>query len=77
MKFEHVPLSGEQETTIAVRPRGPSVYELSANPFAAHSAEYAFAGRPIEPGQHEKNGDWSTVLAKAPRVCERFRLIAA
>ncbi len=50
VKFEHVPLSGEQDTTIAVRPRGPGVYELSPNPFAAHSAEYAFAGRPIEPG---------------------------
>jgi Protein of unknown function (DUF3891) len=77
VKFEHVPLSGEQDTTIVVRPRGPGVYELSPNPFAAHSAEYAFAGRPIEPGQHEKNGGWSSVLAKAPTVWERFRLVTA
>ena len=70
VKFEHVPLSSEQDTTIAVRPRGLGVYELSPNPFAAHSAEYAFAGRPIEPGQHEKNGGWSSVqrrLAAMPR----------
>ena len=77
VKFEHVPLSGEQDTTIAVRPRGSGVYELSPNPFAAHSAEYAFAGRPVEPGQHENNGGWSSVLAKAPTVWERFRLVAA
>ena len=77
MKFEHVPLSGEQDTTIAVRQRGPNVYEVSPNPFAAHSAEFAFAGRPIKPGQHEKNDGWSSVLAKAPTVWERFRLVAA
>src|SRR5262245_35364301 len=77
VKFEHVPLSGEQDTTITVRPRGRGVYELSPNPFAAHSGEYAFAGRPIEPGQHEKNGGWSSVLAKAPTVWERFRLVTA
>ena len=71
------PVSGEQDTTITVRPRGPGVYELSPNPFAAHSGEYAFAGRPIEPGQHEKNGGWSSVLAKAPTVWERFRLVTA
>jgi hypothetical protein len=72
-----VPLSGEQDTTIAVRPCGPGIYELSPNPFAAHSAEYAFAGRPIEPGQDEKNGGWSRVLAEASTVWERFRLVAA
>ena len=55
----------------------PGVYELSPYPFAAHSAEYAFAGRPIEPGQHEKNGGWSSVLAKAPTMWECFRLVPA
>ena len=75
MKFEHVPLNAEQDTTIMVRPRGPGVYELSPYPFAADSAEYAFAGRPIEPGQHEQSGGWSSVLAKAPTVWECFRLV--
>jgi hypothetical protein len=35
--------------------------------FAADSAEYAFAGRLIEPG----------VLAKTPTVWECFRLVSA
>src|SRR5262249_529056 len=75
--FEHVPLSREQDTTITVRPRGSGVYELSPNPFAAHSAEYACAGGPMEPGQHENNGGGSSVLAKAPAVRERFRVVTA
>jgi hypothetical protein len=70
-----VPISGEQDTTIAVRPRGSGVYKLSPNHFVAHSAEYAFAGRPIELSQHEKNGGWSNLLAKAPTVWERSHLV--
>ena len=54
MKFEHVPLNAEQDATILVCPRSAGVYALSPYPFAAHSAEYAFAGRSIESGQHEK-----------------------
>jgi Protein of unknown function (DUF3891) len=77
VKFEHVPLSAAQDTTITVRPRGRGVYELSPYPFAADSAEYAFAGRLIEPGQHEKRGGWSRVLAEGPTVWERFRLVSA
>jgi hypothetical protein len=75
--FEHVPLNAGEDATIRVRPRGQDVYELSPYPFAAQSAEYAFAGRPIAPGQHGKNGGWSSVLARAPTVWERFRLVAA
>jgi hypothetical protein len=77
VKFEHVPRRAGEDTTIAVRPRGPGVYDLSPYPFAAASAEYAYAGRPVEPGQHEKDGGWSSVLAKAPTVWERFRLVPA
>jgi hypothetical protein len=77
MLFEHVPLDSEQDVTITVRPRGPDTYELSPYPFAAHAAEYAFAGRSIEAGQHERDGGWPVVLAKAPTVWERFRLVAA
>jgi uncharacterized protein DUF3891 len=74
-KFEHVPLNAEEDATIMVRPRDHGIYELSPYPFAARSAEYAFAGRPIAPGQHENNGGWSTVLKAAPTVWERFRLV--
>ena len=75
--FEHVPLNSERDVTIVVRPRDAGAYELSPYPFAADAAEYAFAGRIIEPGQSEKNGGWPAVLAKSPTVWERFRLVAA
>ena len=77
VKFEHVPFSAKEDTTITVCPRGPGVYELSPYPFAAISAEFAYAGRTIEPGQHEKNCGWPNVLAKAPTVWECFRLVPA
>jgi hypothetical protein len=76
-KFEHVPFSAKQDTTITVRPRAPGVYELSPYPFAASSAEFAYAGRYIEPGQHEKNGGWPNLLAKAPTVWECIRMVPA
>ncbi len=75
--FEHVPLSAEQDSTVTIRPRGKGAYELSPYPFAAQSAEFAYAGRHIEPGQHEKAGGWPGVLAKAPTVWESFRLVPA
>jgi hypothetical protein len=76
-KFEHVPFRAEQDTTITVRPLGPGVYELSPYPFAASPAEFAYAGRRIEPGQQDKNGGWPNALAKAPTVWECFRLVPA
>jgi hypothetical protein len=75
--FEHVPMNAAEDATIKVRPRGPDLYELSPYPFAAESAQYAFAGRPIAPRQHERNGGWSSVLAIAPTVWECFRLVPA
>jgi hypothetical protein len=75
--FGHVPLTMEQDTTVTIRPRGPGLYELSPYPFAADDAEFAFAGRLIEPHQHETNGGWPAVLKKAPTQWERFRLVAA
>jgi hypothetical protein len=75
--FEHVPLSDRQDATVTVRPRGPGVYELSPYPFSAGSAEFAFAGRYIEPGQHETDGGWPDILAKAPTVWECFCFTSA
>jgi hypothetical protein len=72
-----VPLNANEDATITVRPQDDGVYALSPYPFAARSAEYAFAGRLIAPGQHEKNGVWSSVLKAAPTVWERFRLVPA
>jgi Protein of unknown function (DUF3891) len=74
--FGHVPLDMEQDATVTIRPRAPGVYELSPYPFAANDAEFAFAGRLIEPHQQETNGGWPAVLKKAPTQWERFRLVA-
>ena len=75
--FDHVPHNAGEDAAVTIRPRGKGVYELSPYPFAPKSAEFAYAGRFIEPGQHKQSGGWPRVLAQAPTVWERFRLIAA
>ncbi|HEY1542166.1 MAG TPA: DUF3891 family protein [Xanthobacteraceae bacterium] len=75
-RFEHVPLSASEDTTVTVRPRAPGVYEVVPYPFAADAAEFAFAGRPIVPGQCDGSGSWAKALAASPTVWERFRLVA-
>jgi hypothetical protein len=76
-KFEHVPLNARRDFSITVRPREPSVYEMSPYPFAANSAEFAFAGRLIEPCRRQRNAGWSSVLRETPTEWESFRLVAA
>jgi Protein of unknown function (DUF3891) len=73
--FGHVPVSAHEDAAITIRPRAEGVYELSPYPFAADGAEFAFAGRYINPRQHEQGG-WSAVLRKTPTEWERFRLVA-
>ena len=75
--FTHVPLNAKDDATITVRPKGPGVYALSPFPFASVDPEFAYAGRQISPGQHEREGGWPHVLHHAPTVWERFRLVAA
>jgi hypothetical protein len=75
--FEHVPQDEEHDGTVTIRPRGPGVYALSPYPFAAKSAEFAYAGRLIEPGQGDSDGGWPKVLAAASTKWERFTLVAA
>ena len=74
--FEHVPRDANEDVAVTIRPLEPEVYRLSPYPFAAKSAEFAFAGRHIVPGQ-QGAGSWSRVLAAAPTVWEHFRLVAA
>jgi hypothetical protein len=76
-RFEHVPLDAGEDTTITVGPREAGVYALSPYPFGGGSAQFGFAGRPIEPGQHEASGGWTKVLATTPTVWETIRLVAA
>jgi len=75
--FTHVPLSAGQDATVTVRPKAPGVYALSPYPFASEGGEFAYAGRPISPGQQTRHGGWPNVLRQVPTVWERFRLVAA
>jgi Protein of unknown function (DUF3891) len=77
LKFDHVPLDEREDVTITVRPAGDGVYSLSPYPFAAEGASFAYAGRPIAPGQQDRGGRWTGALAAAPTVWETFRLVAA
>lgn len=76
VKFEHVPLNAQEDTTVTIRPRQPGIYELAPYPFGAEG-EFAYAGRLIEAGQHKKNGGWPSVFRTAPTVWERFSLVSA
>ena len=73
--FEQVPLTAREDANVTIRPRSTGVYEVSPYPFAASAAEFAFAGRRIEPGQYQKGGGWPSVLRQSPTQWERFRLV--
>jgi hypothetical protein len=75
--FEHVPLNAAHDVNVTIRPKETGVYELSPYPFAAKDAEFGFAGRLIEPGQHKKRNGWSSVLREMPTQWETFCLVAA
>ncbi|HET6928248.1 MAG TPA: hypothetical protein VFI48_15455, partial [Hyphomicrobiaceae bacterium] len=72
----HVPISRDGDVTITICPKSSGIYALSPFPFAADGAEFAFAGRFVFPGQHEREGGWAGVLAKAPTQWETFQLVA-
>ena len=74
--FEHVPRNATQDVSVTVRPQGKGVYALSPFPFASAGAEFAYAGRLVEPGQHRKTGGWPAVLRETPTQWEAFRLVA-
>ena len=74
-EFEHVPLNTGEDANVTIRPRSTGVYEVSPYPFAANAAEFAFAGRLIEPSQYQKGGGWPSALRQSPTQWERFRLV--
>src|SRR5712691_9978085 len=76
-RFERVPANAREDVAVTVRPREPGVYEASPYPFAAIGAEFAFAGRLVEPRRHQKAGGWSSVLRELPTRWESFRFVAA
>jgi hypothetical protein len=75
--FEHVPRNVHEDAAVTIRPREAGVYALSPFPFAPDNAEFAFAGRPVEPRRQAKNGGWTDVLKRTPTQWERFRLVPA
>lgn len=75
--FTHVPLSRDRDVSVDIRPRSPGSYTLAPFPFACDGAEFAFAGRPLSPGQHEREEGWSSLLSRTPSEWETFRLFAA
>jgi hypothetical protein len=77
LEYERVPLNAQQDVRVTIRPREPGVYEVSPYPFAANGAEFAYAGRLIEPHQHQKGSGWPSVLRITPTQWESFRLVAA
>lgn len=74
--FTHVPMSRDRDTTVTITQRSPGVYALAPFPFVCEGATYAFAGRPISPGQHNRAGGWPRVLADGPTEWETFKLVA-
>jgi hypothetical protein len=74
--FTHVPMSQSQDATVTIKPIGDTTYALSPFPFASEMAQFAFAGRPITPGQHERDGGWTKVLSSTPAAWETFKLVA-
>jgi hypothetical protein len=74
-RFENVPLDLTNDTAITIRPKGRGVYEVSPFPFAANDSEFAYAGRPITPGQNG-GGQWTSLLREIPSRWESFRLVA-
>ena len=74
--FTHVPMSAGRDATVTITPKGNGVYALAPFPFASDAAEFAFAGRPVSPGQHDRDGGWPKVLASTPTEWETFKLVA-
>jgi len=73
--FTHVPMGRDRDVTVTIYPKAPEIYAMSPFPFAADGAQFAFAGRSISSGQHEREGGWAGVLARAPTEWETFRLV--
>jgi uncharacterized protein DUF3891 len=73
--FTHVPISRDRDVAVTICPKSSGIYALSPFPFVADGAQFAFAARPVFPGQHECEGGWAGVIARAPTEWETFRLV--
>jgi hypothetical protein len=75
--FEHVPLSKDEDTSVAVRPVGDKTYTLSPFPLNTEGAEFAFSGRRVTPADGAGRGGWPAALQRLPTEWEIFQLVAA
>jgi len=73
--FTHVPISRYLDVTVTICPKASGIYALSPFPFAAEGSEFAFSGRSVVPGQHDREDGWAGVLARAPTEWETFRVV--
>ena len=75
-EFENVPMDGQHDVSVVIRPSKDNVYTLTPFPFAVEGAQFAFSGRPVEPALGNQNGSWPAALRKAPTRWDFFRLAA-
>ncbi|MGH8736866.1 MAG: DUF3891 family protein [Burkholderiales bacterium] len=72
--FAHVPISAKHDVTVGIRPHAPGVYALLPFPFGGQSVEFSFSGRYVKP--HPGSRDFGQALVAAPRIQQRFTVIA-
>jgi hypothetical protein len=74
-RFTHVPVNASMDVTVTIAPRQRGVYALSPYPFAESPAEFAFAGRYIEPLPPGGHVSWRATLHAASVEWQRIMLV--
>ena len=80
--FEHVPMTGSEDATIALRAEASGTYSLAPYPFAEEGVEVSFTGRYLAPVEDSVGPDTgaaevAAMLREAPAGEERVRFVAA
>lgn len=80
--FGHVPMTGSEDATVALRPMESGTYGLAPYPFAEDGLEISYSGRNMAPVDEPEvpdmgREDVAALLRKAPAGEERVRFVAA
>jgi hypothetical protein len=80
--FAHVPMTGSEDATVALRPMGSGTYGLAPYPFAEDELEMSFTGRNMAPVDASAGSDLgreevAALLREAPAGEERVRFVAS
>lgn len=80
--FDHVPMTGSEDVTVAIRPEGSGTYSFTPYPFAEDGLEVPFTGRSLAPVDESVGLDIgaeevAAMLRDAPAGEERVRFVAA